>query len=584
MSENHFAESLLNDLEETEDGYFQLENENSQAVLTVYPAGKKGKEVEFKEVYDRVRLFGISDYDKQLIRETVEARAAQPVVIGHWKTRQPEDASIIIEIADDKMTAWARITPPRHGGKTVTREQIDAVLKQNSVTHGIVEASLKELATDPHYNSRYVIARGRQPVAGTNARIEFLFETDLRPDLKEDESGRVDFREVNFIKSVAADDTIARKHQASKGEPGYRINGEQLPAEDGQDVEFKLGANTELSKDKKSVIAKITGRPVLDKFSEIRVDEIVRLDDVDYSTGNVDFPGTIIVENRIADGFKLATEGSIYVKETVGKVYLKAGADIILSNGFVGRGEGSIEAAGDIHARFVEQGMLRAGGSIFIYEACMHSKLIAAESIEITGRRGDLLGGEAIAGNYILCGKLGAVVETRTKVSAGIPPEVIETLKKLQTDIQEKNETLKKVQESLNKYSAIEENRTLTEDEKNTRNKLIAVDKKYSSLVEAAENQHEKLSTDYEARKNAYVGIKRELYPNVEIFLGKGKFYRSGIKGNKTRIFVFLDINNEVVTANHPPRLNEKNKPGSSETQKNKNESAPEITEKDSSD
>ena len=71
---NNFTESILKDLENKENGSFQIKNENNHAVLSVYKAGKNGKPVTRQDVFQRLKLFNIEGYDRAQV-EVIVANA-----------------------------------------------------------------------------------------------------------------------------------------------------------------------------------------------------------------------------------------------------------------------------------------------------------------------------------------------------------------------------------------------------------------------------------------------------------------------------------------------------------------------------
>ncbi|MCB1202268.1 MAG: DUF342 domain-containing protein [Leptospiraceae bacterium] len=548
-----YLDSLLKEIDDDSDGYFTIEQNGEFAQLTVYPAGKKGKKVDLNTVKKRVRLLAIDNVELQRVNEAVEKESGKPVTIGRWPVQIPEDAQLELEISEDNMHAWATMSPPRHGGIHPGQETIRMWLAANHIRMGIIDEAVTKLAETKEYLSKVLVARGKEPIQGKNGSIKVFFETNMKPRPAENAKGQVDYRELNLIQSVEAEELLAQVFSPEPGEDGFDVLGHVLPARTGNEAEIQAGANARPSPDGSKIFSNIMGRPVLESGGVIRVDEIIRLDQVDFSTGNVDFPGTIIVEERMLDGFKLTTRGSIYIKSSVGKVFLKAEKDIILAGGFMGRGAGRIEADGDIHARFVEQGHLKAGRSIRIEEAAMHSELIAGISIILRGGRGDLIGGETIAGESVICTRFGAAGETKTRAIVGTPPELIEELNSLQEDRRNRNITLEKV--ALNRKSLLEKSRRteLNEEENEALRKLTLIEEKYTSMLKNIELQLETARSSFEPSPSAAMLIEREIFPACEVQFGRGRTYRSGQKNSRGPLALYLDESGELMQSNSLP-------------------------------
>jgi len=555
MSMNSFTESILSELENNEDGSFQIRNLGGFAYLKVYKPGKLGKKVKPEEVFARLKLFGIEDYDRSEVEKIVKEADGEDHKIAKWTGGSPVDSRLELEISEDAMQASATLIPAKHGGSTISLEDAKRILENNKIVYGIKEDVLEKLITGQKYYIKTVIAEGKPPVSATNGYIKVLFDTSHRPNLKPESSGRVDFKNINLIKSVQKGEILAEKVDPHPGEIGKNIFGMDLPFEVGKPGEWKVGTNCELIENGKKLISTISGRPILERDGTIRVDEIIQLENVDYSTGNIDFPGTIIVEGTVADNFTLRTKGSLFIKKSVGRVFLHAEKDIVLSGGVMGRNGGYIEAGGDIFTKFVEQGNLKAGGSIFIEEASLHSNLVAGEAIVIQGGRGELIGGEAIAGSYISVSKLGAVVETKTSVVVGMSPQIFEELKKMKEDMASKEEILRKVRQSLQKFNdMIANKKEISLEEKETLKKLLELEKKYIELSQSLKTQYESILSSYDAETEAYIEVEKFIYPRVNINFGKGKQFNSELKTIEGKVFIYIQPDGTVQDSKLPPK------------------------------
>lgn len=545
-SPNSYTDRILQDLEAGENGFFQIENQKGYAMLRVSKPGSKGKRVEYKDVLARIKLFGVEDFDTELIKKIVNLAEGKPVEIGKWSKGDPVPSYVDITISDDQMEGKLILHPPKHGGALLTEFQLREQIAATGISIGIIDSVIQLCIRNPEFFVPLVFAKGTLPIPGRDGEIKLIFRSDNKPKLEEDERGRINFKDIDIIQSVKPGELLAEKIPPVKGEYGKTITGTILPYTEERTVEWRLGPNVEEKGDK--LYAKIAGRPVLSPMGEIRVDEVIQLEAVDYSTGNIDFPGTIIVEEKIGDGFSLSTSGSIIIKNSVGKAFLKAKGDIVISGGFMGRGEGFIESEGNIYAKFVEQGKLTASGSIFVEEAVMHSELSAKDMIRVVGGRGEIIGGSLIAGKSVVCTKLGAVVETKTKLSIGTPPELLEELNRMKKDISDKEITLHKVQQALTKLIEKGQKKDLTAEEKESIIKLKDANDKFSKLLEAQAKQFETALGSYEPNKEANVEVEREVFPGVELSFGAGKIYRQTLSSLVGKTLFLLGIDGSIQT------------------------------------
>ncbi|MBV6494136.1 MAG: hypothetical protein LDLANPLL_02162 [Turneriella sp.] len=538
---------LLEELENAENGSFELVEENGRAILKIFNPKGNGRPVHPVDLMNRIRSLKIV-LDKniavdRILRNTQEGRVAegQSHPIGTWpKVATRKAATGEVHVAPDQMSASIFIEPPEGGGEQLSKDAIVQLLKNHGVIKGLLDGVIADIAKKPQYKRLVVVAKGQNPKNGENGYIQPLFETIHKPRQTASKE-KIDHKQVNLIRSAKAGEAIAEKINPTMGTPGYTVSAAILPAESGKIAEFQMGANVEISPDGKKLLSKIEGRPVLDSRGVIRVDEVVYLKNIDYSTGNVDFPGSVIVEDSIADGFKLHASGSIILQSSVGVCDISAGKDIILSAGFMGRGEGIIRSQGDVYVRFVEQGTIEAHGSIFISEASLHSKLIAGNSIIVKGGRGDITGGETVATNHVQCVKLGGAGEAKTLVTVGIDPAVRESIDRIKDSLKEKEATLEKIRISLTRLIDLAKKRSLDATETETREKLLLAQRKYRALVESDQKQLDTAQLALSAHSKAYVSVETQIYPNVEISFGRGLTYRSPVRTAIGRQVLFVE-------------------------------------------
>lgn len=551
---------LLEELETSENGSFELAEENGQAVIKIFNPKGKGRPVHPTDLMNRIRSMQIVP-DKnvsieRILKNTQEGKLpeGQAHVIGDWpKIVMRKSALAEVEVSPDQMSAHIFIEPPEGGGKMLSEENLRQLLKDHGVVKGLLNDTIKELATRPQYKKLILVAKGEEPQKGDDGYVRPLFETLNKPH-RDTTAQKIDHKQVNLIRSAKVGEQIAEKIDPTIGTAGYAVSGRVLPAEPGHIAEFHLGANVEIAPDGKHLLSKIEGRPVLESSGKIRVDEVVYLKNIDYSTGNVDFPGSVIVEESVADGFKLKASGSIILQSSVGVCDISAGKDVILSAGFMGRGEGKIVSEGDVYARFVEQGIIEAKGSIFVSEAVLHSRLIAGKAIVVKGGRGDINGGELSAGTYVHCNKLGGAGETKTIVTVGIDPSVRAVIDDILASIKEKEATLEKIRISLNRINDAMKKRRLDAKETETREKLVMALRKYKSLHESDQKQLETAQNSYVAHSKAYVNVETQLFPNVEISFGKGLMFRSPVRSVPGRQAIYVE-DRLVVTQPSLPRF-----------------------------
>jgi len=546
MKKKVFGKSFLEEFDQNEDGFFKITRKNNLALLQVKQAKGDGEKLTIDSIFSRVKLFGIDNYDEKTIKQVFNNADAHYHEIGKWPQENPVDTSIEIKVSDSQLQALVSFTKPLFGGLDINIKKIKEKLKKESIIFGIQNDVLEEILKKPIYDKEYLIAKGDLPQHGKNSEINLNFIHEMKPRFVEDSQGNIDLKEMGLYQSVKKHDILATMEAPSTGKDGKDIFGNLIKCKMGEVIDWNLGKNASLSSDKKHAIANITGRPILTVTGQIRVDEVIRLDAIDYSTGNIDFVGTIIVDEKIADGFKLQTQGSIIIKQSIGKVNLKAKGDIILAAGFMGGDTGVLESDGDIIARFVERGKLKAQGSIYISDVALHSTLIASKEIEISGRRGEFIGGEAITAGSFFCHKLGTRVETKTKVYGGIPEQLLIELDKIQNSIFGSKETLEEIEKNIKTLAIKKNHNNIDKEEAQRLEKLGKIRAKYLEVLKDSQEQYDLAINNFTPIENASIRIEEVIFPGVDINLGKSQTYKIRVKPINGKSIFSLDHEKKI--------------------------------------
>src|SRR5208337_4362272 len=88
--------------------------------------------------------------------------------------------------------------------------------------------------------------------------------------------------------------------------------------------------------------------------------------DVDLTTGNINFNGTVHITGSVRPGFKVQADSDVIIERDVEDAHIIAGGNITIKNGVVGNESVHITARGDITARFIQNARIEAGKSITV--------------------------------------------------------------------------------------------------------------------------------------------------------------------------------------------------------------------------
>jgi uncharacterized protein (DUF342 family) len=356
-----------------------------------------------------------------------------------YQVLERKDATITITIDNDEMGATAEISTAL-GGKHLTAKAILNAAKESGVAKGFSKEELVKLAQiaakePPASTIKRQIAYGKSAKNGKNGIIKPLVQGAqdriLRP--KEREDGSVDMRDMGDIICVKVGDPLAKKLPPTPGLKGYKVTGEPLEPEPGEDIVLVPGEGTELSpKNEDILISKLVGLPRIIE-NGMEVDEVYQIKNVDIGTGHVKFTGSVIIEGDVCEGMKVIASGDITVGGFVESATLEAGNDITIAGGIIGRKQDvennavkdvkmsvNIRAGGSLFAKYCQYAELECEGGIRIENQLMHSLVSTRGRLWVGNEEkadGKLIGGHISAGTSVYSGIVGATAGSNTIIT-----------------------------------------------------------------------------------------------------------------------------------------------------------------------
>ncbi len=349
-----------------------------------------------------------------------------------------------IYVSKDEMEVTACVKGNQALGN-FSREQLVAEINRAGIVAGLDEEAVSKVVSKP--GETFVIARGILPVDGANAEIELrqkVSQEKGRP--VETEGGRVDYKNLNLFSAVLENDVIAEKIPATQGVDGTTVRGKKLKSKDGRDKRIQLGKNVKLEENK--FISKIAGHLVIgkDKFEVLPVLDINS--DVDLSTGNIEFPGNVIVKGNVQSGFIVKAQGNVQINGSVfgGTV---EGKQIEVKHGIQGGNLSYVKAEESLTAKFIENADVFAGEDIIISDAILHSKVSAGKRVLASGSKGIIAGGHVSAGEEIDAKTIGTQMSPPTILEVGVNPMLKEEYLMLRADYKDAMAKLEGTKKSL---------------------------------------------------------------------------------------------------------------------------------------
>lgn len=505
------------------DGYFILTNKTDGLYIKVFPSKNSGKNVEINDVIFMLENNNITDYNRNLIisklsdlQETIEFKISDSKV-------EAIDEDMDVSVSIDKLSVYIRFTPPVGEGKKLTSEMIINKLHDENIVFGIDQEVIELIADNKEYNKDILIAKGLKPIEGKDGKIEYLFNTQkkIKPHMNED--GTVDYHKLDLITNVKEGDSLARLIKEEEGTPGKNVFGEDILPPKVKVKKLYFGKNTKV---RDNILYAIKdGQVKLDDGKVMVLDYLEIPGNVDNSTGDIDFLGTVLVKGNVLTGYSVKAKGDVEVSGVVEGAHIIADGNIILHRGIQGMERGIIEAKGNVMAKYIENSKVTAGGSIHS-DAILHSEVSCKGNILVDGKKGLISGGKVRSAVEVSAKVMGSHMGTVTTIKVGIDPAYIDEYNELQKNIDKliKEEVkLNQIITLLSKKKSV--SGELSEEKKEmlisaTRskifinNKLTSFQKKYTEMKEDIDNN-----------KVGKVKVLGNIYPGVRVSIGNIKYY-----------------------------------------------------------
>ncbi len=362
-----------------------------------------------------------------------------------------------IVVAEDSMTAWyvqlPQMTPYKAPlGLDLTALLLAAGLKRE--TEGGCVEELSALLELEKKDGWYVAARGREPVRGSDGAL--LFEgTDPPSALRDD--GSIDYRVLNLVKTVEADNHFATLSMPTSGEAGFTLLAEELPAEPGTPLRVDAKANVRVEErddgeiwyysETEGVIQYQNGKLEIDPLYQVK-------GNVDFSTGNIDVDCCLLVAGNVCSDFTVKSTKDAIINGT-----LEPGSKLIVQGnlqvkgGIIGE-KTEVVVMGNLQTEFVQDAKIVVKGQVLINQYAFSAVIRSVGSIKVgpgSGERGgSIVGGTVCSSSGIEASRTGSPSNVLTTVVVEPAPHKLALLKQLKKGIVDCESNITKIMRTLN--------------------------------------------------------------------------------------------------------------------------------------
>lgn len=367
------------------------------------------------------------------IREVAELLSSS--VGTKVRERISRSGTYAIRVSDDKRTCCLDLTPPECMGAPVTLHDVLVHMRKKGITQGVNPVRIRELLElvlqkgQPIKNA--VVAEGVPPQDGVDGSIVFC----VAPGRKEailQQDDRMDYRGKASIAVVSKGVSMARIVPPTPGTPGVNVYGAAIPAKPGSPAHLEAGANVDFDPDTQTFYSAIDGvMDVSDSTIKVHPTLLIR-EDVDMTTGVIEFTGDVRIGGTVRDGFNVHATGDIDIRGGVeGCEVVSKHGSITIGKGVAGHHRCFLSADRDVKVGYIENASVYAGSTIEVAGSILHSEVVAGDAVVVMRGKGSIMGGVTKAGHLVHVKRLGAPSETPTEVVVGINMDEHEALRQM---------------------------------------------------------------------------------------------------------------------------------------------------------
>ncbi|MCR5179207.1 MAG: FapA family protein [Lachnospiraceae bacterium] len=517
-------------------GYFKMTANSDGLFLQIIAPTDGGNPTTTQMVLDYLDMHKLKG-DPVLIDKAIKAADGNYVRIALDRIH-PVSESYRLDIADDKMSAVAYFYPPMDKAEAMNAAELLGDLKYHKILFGIKKENIENYFKNRQYCTEIVLAEGKAPRDGEDAEVTYHFNTDLHAKPTMNADGTVDYYHLNLINHCKEGDELATLKKEDLGDNGMNIFGDPVKPRKVKVLALHPGKNTRISEDKLHLFANKTGHAILEG-EHVTVSDVMQVENVDLSTGNIEYEGSVEVKGVVADGFEVKCGGNLLVKGIVEGAKVEAGGDVILERGVNGMGHGQIKAERNIVTKFIENATITAGGSV-TSESIIHASVSAGTEITVSGKRGNITGGHLSATEQIEAKTIGSEMGGSTIIEVGVNPRLKEEIKEKEMALANTEKNLNAIEPTIAGFSEkLKKGFKPTPDQVQYLQKLLAMDKALKADREEKNKELDKLHEELLDVKKANVRFTGVAYPGTQIMIGSlsqtlkkeykyGKFFSDG--------------------------------------------------------
>lgn len=284
-----------------------------------------------------------------------------------------------------------------------------------------IAEALEAYAAAPNQKLEWVIAEGSPPRHGKDGWVEFVQAPGMSKEAAGHTSGddpdeAIDHYNRTAFFIVEPGTKLGTLHPPTSGVDGVDVTGRVLAAKNGKPFNLRTDDSVRIGEHG----ALIATRGGLVEFSGSLlkiVNELHIPGYVDFSTGNVYFPGDVTVDKGVRDCFVVDVGGNLRIRELVEAATIRAVGNCRLDRGMAAREKGTLQVGGTIEANYLDNVRCRVGGDLVIHRELHNCQVVVGGEVRSPSCK--VVGGSLVVARQCEVAQVGADAGAVTEVVLG---------------------------------------------------------------------------------------------------------------------------------------------------------------------
>ncbi len=370
----------------------------------------------------------------------------------------------------------------------------------------------------------------KQPQRGLPGRIEWAPDMNptSTPAKKSDDEESADYYNLIDYICVTKGDVIGTWHEPTDGVDGADVTGQVIAAKAGKRCPYNCDNTLEIDSDG-TIRARADGVLQIDNGT-IKVSRLLEVNGyVDFSTGNIDFDGTIMVRRGVRDRFYVKATENIIIEGLIEAASLECDGDLLCRRGMVAKNRGQIMIRGNAQFGFLENVRGAVAGNLTVQREILNCDLAVGK--ELIANAAAVIGGTLVVTAGMHVRNLGTSGETPTTIVLGTVPFLSSHLKEhkqicesLAKQIAAKNEYLQILKQAEQQLNAIDK-KQITESECQIR--------QLEEELKTHESKRDAIIEEMKLRSNVDIHVEQFLHPRVTLkYNGRTMTFMNTLRGS----------------------------------------------------